>query len=580
MALASALLWCSTARAVVLESSTFLGGAGYDRAKLVALGRDGSLYVAGETESGDDFPSARVIDGGHGSLFVAKISGGALSFVSRFGAGSSVPTALAIAPDGSIVVGGFTYAKDFPLVRPLSSALGEDEAASFVTKVTADGSQIVFSTFIPGTQMIPAGSIVWPRTEVPAPQPRVAIAVDDDGRIFVAGTAEADFPTTVADVPAFAGKTDGFVARLASDGSTIEAATRVGGDEYDAALGIALSADGHAYVGGVTNSTSLPVRTAVQSVTPDLPPGLQTSGFYARFSRDLDEMDVLSYLGGSQDDQIDYVAVSEQGVFLAGNTVSFSFPTTPGAWRSRRPVTMGAAPFGFVTHVDPDTPQVVYSTFIAPPSDLVLPSWESTHISGFGLDASGAAHVVGSTLTDTFELVESIDDTTTGYWDIFYARLTPDGSNLIGSTYLGGNSIDHSGQVAATADGDAVLVGMTLSPRFPAKNALQARLAGLSDAFIARLAPGTPVPTTLPFVSTTTSSTLSYDDTPETCGDPDGDGSITASDALHVLRSAVGLEPCDGSICDVDGSGSTSALDALKVLAIATGTEVHPFCGA
>jgi hypothetical protein len=64
------------------------------------------------------------------------------------------------------------------------------------------------------------------------------------------------------------------------------------------------------------------------------------------------------------------------------------------------------------------------------------------------------------------------------------------------------------------------------------------------------------------------------------CGDPDGSGGEpTATDALFVLRAAVGLATCDPAVCDVDGSGgSTSATDALLTLGRAVGRAFDLTC--
>jgi hypothetical protein len=63
------------------------------------------------------------------------------------------------------------------------------------------------------------------------------------------------------------------------------------------------------------------------------------------------------------------------------------------------------------------------------------------------------------------------------------------------------------------------------------------------------------------------------------CGDPDGDGRRDTTDALSVLRAAVGLTVCAPCVCDVDASSATTATDALRLLAaILAGTEVT--CGA
>ena len=66
----------------------------------------------------------------------------------------------------------------------------------------------------------------------------------------------------------------------------------------------------------------------------------------------------------------------------------------------------------------------------------------------------------------------------------------------------------------------------------------------------------------------------------ELCGDPDQDAGITATDALFVLRAAVGAETCFSCICDVDDSGRVTALDALMELDVAVGRELTLACAS
>lgn len=56
------------------------------------------------------------------------------------------------------------------------------------------------------------------------------------------------------------------------------------------------------------------------------------------------------------------------------------------------------------------------------------------------------------------------------------------------------------------------------------------------------------------------------------CGDADGNGVRGASDALFVLRVAVGAQRCDDCLCNVDGVGAgANAADALRLLRFAVG---------
>jgi hypothetical protein len=63
------------------------------------------------------------------------------------------------------------------------------------------------------------------------------------------------------------------------------------------------------------------------------------------------------------------------------------------------------------------------------------------------------------------------------------------------------------------------------------------------------------------------------------CGVPlSGGEEPTASDALFVLKTAVGSVGCDLCSCDVDASGSVTATDALSVLKRAVGQAVELTC--
>ena len=63
------------------------------------------------------------------------------------------------------------------------------------------------------------------------------------------------------------------------------------------------------------------------------------------------------------------------------------------------------------------------------------------------------------------------------------------------------------------------------------------------------------------------------------CGQPVSNGSHpSATDALWVLNTGVGLQECEVSVCDVDGNCIISAGDALRVLAVATGQPIEIDC--
>jgi len=68
----------------------------------------------------------------------------------------------------------------------------------------------------------------------------------------------------------------------------------------------------------------------------------------------------------------------------------------------------------------------------------------------------------------------------------------------------------------------------------------------------------------------------------QSCGDPSGDGSVKATDALTALQTAVGSASCDPCYCDVTGMDGVKATDALFILQFGVGQMVTldcPPCG-
>jgi hypothetical protein len=115
----------------------------------------------------------------------------------------------------------------------------------------------------------------------------------------------------------------------------------------------------------------------------------------------------------------------------------------------------------------------------------------------------GAATVVGNTGSTDFSVTPGAFDTShNGGYDAFVTRLSPDGSALLYSTFLGGTDIDQANAVAIGADGAATVAGNTESADFPATTgAFDTSFNGGccgGDAFVARVdVGGTPPPVAL-----------------------------------------------------------------------------------
>ena len=108
---------------------------------------------------------------------------------------------------------------------------------------------------------------------------------------------------------------------------------------------------------------------------------------------------------------------------------------------------------------------------------------------GIAVDAAGSAYVTGSTASVDFPTAgaPALQPATGANTDAFVAKLNPNGSALVYSTYLGGIGVD-VGRAIAVEGTSAYVTGETASDNFPrTPGAPQAARAGGSDVFVAKL---------------------------------------------------------------------------------------------
>jgi hypothetical protein len=133
-------------------------------------------------------------------------------------------------------------------------------------------------------------------------------------------------------------------------------------------------------------------------------------------------------------------------------------------------------------------PVLSYSTYLGGSSNSDSPS-------GIAVDTDGNAYIVGVTNQTDFPTQDAFDSSLGGsQGDAFVTKLAPDGSSLIYSTYLGGNSQDGgTGKIVVDSSGSAYVAGFTKSTDFPVVNAFQPTMntgaLGTVDGFVSKLSP-------------------------------------------------------------------------------------------
>jgi hypothetical protein len=235
--------------------STFFGGSANDTINAVAADSHGNAYLAGRTDS-PNFPVINPIQrtlGGQTDAFLSKLNPtGQVLVYSTYLGGSQSDVALGVAVDavGQAYVAGSTYSPDFPTHNPLQGLNGSEDA--FVTKVSADGSSLVYSTFFGGSNGEDARGI----------------AVDPVQNAYITGvTTSGDLPL-VNPVVGHHGNSssDGYIAKLNPNGSALTYSSYLGA--YNAG-GQAVAADstGNLYVTGQAR-TDLPITGNAVQPTP------------------------------------------------------------------------------------------------------------------------------------------------------------------------------------------------------------------------------------------------------------------------------------------------------------------------
>ncbi len=374
------------------------------------------------------------------------------------GSSEDFGSGLALDSAGCVYVTGETHSSDFP-TRSGYDATFAGSSDAFVTKFQADGTDIVYSTFLGGGQ-----GYGYDRGD--------DIVVNNVGEACVAGkTFCSDFPTTSgAYDTTLNGGSDIFVTKLNASGTGLEFSTLLGGSDYDVASGLALDSAGSVYVAGSTNSSNFPATSGSRQNDWDV--------VVCKFNDDGSDLIYGMYLGeDSSYGGAGSLAVDSTGcAYVTGETAG-GFPSTSGAFDESYNGNNDA----FVTKLNSAGDSLVYSTFLG--------GSNSDSGRGISLDSSGCVYVTGKTKTRDLATSGAYQETPGYKWDAFVAKLNADGSTLGFFTYLGGNNNDWGTGITVDSSGDILLAGGTCSSDFPVTEGTFACMSagGYDDVFVARV---------------------------------------------------------------------------------------------
>ena len=225
----------------------------------------------------------------------------------------------AIGSDHSIFIAGWTSTSYFPTTaNAFNRTKSDSDSDIFVARFSPDGSELIFSTFIGGTQGNFGDGFV-------------GIALDSNDNVILGSyTSSTEFPTTIGayDRTYNGGDFDAVITKLAADGSELLFSTLIGGSGQDSIISLLVDSSDRIYLAGNTESSDFPTTLGAYNRTH----GGHEDLFVACLSSDGSTLEFSTFLGGSSWETWPLMALDSAGnIYLGGSTCSNDYPVTPDA---------------------------------------------------------------------------------------------------------------------------------------------------------------------------------------------------------------------------------------------------------
>jgi hypothetical protein len=384
----------------------------------------------------------------------------------------------------------------------------------FLAKLNPAGNGLVYETYLGGSGGYDSAA-TSEEGDIAS-----SIAVDSSGNAYVAGeTVSSNFPVSANAFQAtYMGAsnqtTNGFAAKLSSDGTALIYSTYLGGTGVngvggDSIVGLAIDSSGNAYLTGGTFSSDFPSSSNAYQTSNKAAPLQLSNAFVTELNPTGTGLIYSTYLGGSgNSNSIPYnggdasaaiILDSAGNAYIAGITGSADFPLAGDSFQTENNALGMAETNAFIAELNASGSSLLYSTYLGG-SGLSTPTATAIgdFAGGIALDSAANIYVDGTAASLNFPVsANAFQSTNLGGANgcSFVAKIDPSNASLAYSTYLcqsAGDSIE--GGIAVDSAGDAYVTGIANSDNFPVTpNALQsvnnASKLGTSNAFLTEFNP-------------------------------------------------------------------------------------------
>ncbi|MBK7667571.1 MAG: gliding motility-associated C-terminal domain-containing protein [Sphingobacteriaceae bacterium] len=179
-----------------------------------------------------------------------------------------------------------------------------------------------------------------------------------------------------------------------------------------------------------------------------------------------------TYIGGDSLEYFTTIKVKNNEIIMAGSTASSDFPTPVNTFDS----TSNGRGDIIISKLDMSGSNLLASTYIGGSGDesnwsiyaLGAIGWDALRNSDFIPDTAGNVYMVGITNSTNFPVSSgAISTSLTGTTDGYVLKMDKTLSNLVWSTFLGGNREDAAKSIKLDGTGGAYILGITSSTTFP-----------------------------------------------------------------------------------------------------------------
>jgi len=439
-----------------LLASTFLGGSNTDDdyEPSIAIGQNGNIFISGYTHSAD-FPTTMGAfntnyNGGSTDRFVCRFDSSlenllASTFIG--GSANEYGMGLQVTNDGYVYLAGYTNSPDFPVTSGSYDETYNGGRDAFILKLDGDLTTLIASTFIGGGS---DEGYQWLRIDM---------VVDSNSNVYAAGiTKSPNFPfTSGAFDSTYAGGSvggDAFVVKLDSNLTTLLGSTYLGGNMDEWRVSIALDKTRNIYVCGETSSSNFP--TSQNAYDPGFNGGSDI--FISRFTNNLTALSSSTFLGANSYEEALAIRLNNSGnVYVAGYTMSPTFPTTPGVYDMDY---NGGERDAYIAKFDSCLTLLLASTFIGGNSKDTGED--------IAIDENGNVYLAGVTLSANFPTTTgAYDENYNGGEDIFISKMDSNLTALTASTFVGSSGHEKGQGIALDEEMNIYITGQSTSPNFP-----------------------------------------------------------------------------------------------------------------